>query len=220
MFRGRADVALPNLSFRLLVALIESAPNVLSNDRLMELVWPGQVVSPETVNKRVKLLRDALGEDVREPRYIAGVRSRGYRLIAPVHSAPPEEIVPATAQADSLDAGQADQGRPEQSLQPPAHAPSRNRRWFQWSNVALTVAAVAALAVWWEMSHHRRSHIPSAIAAKTIAVAVLPFENLSAQPSDAYLALGVPEMIISRMSQSRVLSVISQARLFRQCRQR
>ena len=81
--RGHADIALPNLSFQLLVALIQSAPNVLSNDRLMELVWPGQVVSPETVNKRVKLLRDALSDDVREPRYIAGVRSRGTGSLPP-----------------------------------------------------------------------------------------------------------------------------------------
>src|SRR5246127_4576674 len=82
--RAGSDIALPNLSFQLLVALVRAAPNVLSNDSLMTQVWPGLVVSPETINKRVNLLREALGEDAGEPRYIAGVRSRGYRLIAPV----------------------------------------------------------------------------------------------------------------------------------------
>src|SRR3989440_3061413 len=82
--RAGSDIALPNLSFQLLVALVRAAPNVLSNESLMTQVWPGLVVSPETVNKRVNLLREALGDDSREPRYITGVRSRGYRLIASV----------------------------------------------------------------------------------------------------------------------------------------
>ncbi len=214
VFRGNADIALPNLSFRLLVALIQSAPNVLSNDRLMELVWPGQVVSPETVNKRVKLLRDVLGDDVREPRYIAGVRSRGYRLIAPVQTAPPAEIAPASAQVDSIDAAELVGGRPEMPLQPAVQAMSRNRRWFAWSAAALTMVVAAALAVRWGMAHHPLVRDPSAIAAQKIAVAVLPFENLSAQSADAYLALGVPEMIISRMSQSQVLSVTARGSSF------
>jgi len=75
--RAGSDIALPNLSFQLLVALVRAAPNVLSNESLMTQVWPGLVVSPETVNKRVNLLREALGDDSREPRYITGVRSRG-----------------------------------------------------------------------------------------------------------------------------------------------
>src|ERR1017187_10737957 len=76
--RAGSDIALPNLSFRLLLALVRAAPNVLANDSLMTQVWPGLVVSPETVNKRVNPLREALGDDPREPRYIAGIRSRGY----------------------------------------------------------------------------------------------------------------------------------------------
>jgi len=54
--RAGSDIALPNLSFQLLVALVRAAPNVLSNESLMTQVWPGLVVSPETVNKRVNLL--------------------------------------------------------------------------------------------------------------------------------------------------------------------
>src|ERR1700729_867748 len=99
--RGDGEVALPNLSFRLLVALIHGAPNVVSNDRLMDLVWPGQIVSPETLNKRVKMLRDALGDDVRDPRYVASVRSRGYRLIATVETATPASATDSTQLSDS-----------------------------------------------------------------------------------------------------------------------
>jgi DNA-binding winged helix-turn-helix (wHTH) protein len=86
--RAGSDIALTNLSFRLLLALVRAAPDVLSNESLMMQVWPGLVVSPETVNKRVNLLRDALDDDPREPRYIALVRSRGYRLSGSYTSQP------------------------------------------------------------------------------------------------------------------------------------
>src|ERR1700675_361512 len=85
--RAGINITLPDLSFQLLLALIRVAPNVLSNDLLMARVWPGQIVSPETVAKRVNLLREALGDEAKDPRYIAGVRSRGYRLVAPVSPA-------------------------------------------------------------------------------------------------------------------------------------
>jgi DNA-binding winged helix-turn-helix (wHTH) protein/tetratricopeptide (TPR) repeat protein len=84
--RAAAEIALPKLSFDLLLVLIRAAPAVLSNNDLMAQVWPGLVVSPETVSRRVKLLRDALGDSPRAPRYIAGLRGRGYRLVPEVRS--------------------------------------------------------------------------------------------------------------------------------------
>ncbi|HEX7706590.1 MAG TPA: winged helix-turn-helix domain-containing protein [Thermoanaerobaculia bacterium] len=85
--RGTSEISLPGLSFDLLIALIEGAPEFLSTDRLISEVWKGQVVSSETVTQRVKLLRDALGDDSQNPRYVAGARGQGYRLIAPVSTA-------------------------------------------------------------------------------------------------------------------------------------
>ena len=79
--RGGEKIALPKLSFDLLCALINAAPALVTNDDLLEQVWPGLQVSPESVAQRVKLLRNAIGDDSQEPRYILGVRGRGYRLI-------------------------------------------------------------------------------------------------------------------------------------------
>ena len=66
--RAGTEITLPNLSFELLLALIRVAPNHLSNDLLMARVWPGQIVTPETIVKRVNLLRAALGDNAQEPR--------------------------------------------------------------------------------------------------------------------------------------------------------
>lgn len=80
VFRGNQEIQLPKLSFSMLMALIQAAPNALSIDELTDQVWAGRVVSPATVAKRVELLRQALGEDSKSARYVALVRGHGYRL--------------------------------------------------------------------------------------------------------------------------------------------
>ncbi len=82
--RGQEDIELPKLSYELLGALVQAAPDTLSADELMDRVWDGAVVSPATVAKRVELLRQALGDDSADPKYVALVRGHGYRLLPPV----------------------------------------------------------------------------------------------------------------------------------------
>lgn len=86
VLRGPHEIPLPKLSWEMLRALAQAAPEFVSSDELQKRVWPGLVVSPETVTQRVKLLRRALGDDTRQPRYIEGKRGRGYRFVVPVQS--------------------------------------------------------------------------------------------------------------------------------------
>lgn len=90
VFRDGEELSVPGRSFDLLTALLRAAPNVVSADELMDTVWSGQVVSPETVSQRVKLLRQALNDDPRNPRYVALVRRHGWRCVAPVEVVTPQ----------------------------------------------------------------------------------------------------------------------------------
>ena len=90
---SRKEIALSALSFDTLLALIEASPAVLTNDELINRAWRGSVVSDETVTQRIRLLRKALGDDRRRPRYIETIRNVGYRLIPPV--------MPATSSTQS-----------------------------------------------------------------------------------------------------------------------
>jgi len=112
--RAGRDIPLPHLSFELLVELAHSAPNLVSLDQLAERVWPGQTVTPETVTHRVKLVRGALGDDPRAPRYVAGVRGRGYRIVAPVQ---PLADTPNAVQFEER------QERSEAPPEPPSRSP-------------------------------------------------------------------------------------------------
>ena len=66
---------------------MDAAPNAVTVDALIERVWRGAVVSDGTVTQRIRLLRQALGDDSRDPRYIATLRQEGYRLVAEVRNA-------------------------------------------------------------------------------------------------------------------------------------
>jgi TolB-like protein/DNA-binding winged helix-turn-helix (wHTH) protein/Tfp pilus assembly protein PilF len=53
---------------------------------------------------------------------------------------------------------------------------------------------------------------PSALPAHTVAV--LPFENLSAEPSDGFLATGIAESVLHRLASVKSLSVIARTSSF------
>ncbi|HEU4663842.1 MAG TPA: winged helix-turn-helix domain-containing protein [Dokdonella sp.] len=108
---ARADVALDvgGLSFELLAFLLECGARVVPFDELIGAVWAPAVVNEETVTQRVKLLRQALGDDGRHPRYVRSVRGRGYQLCAepqpipaPAPTPPPRARVLAAAAAAAL----------------------------------------------------------------------------------------------------------------------
>ena len=84
VFRESLIIALPKLTYELLLALVEAAPQLLTHEALVERVWRGRCGTPETLAQRVLLLRRALGDDANNPRYLRGVRGHGYQLIPPV----------------------------------------------------------------------------------------------------------------------------------------
>lgn len=78
-------VGLAPKEFDLLVALMTRRGAAASRVELMDEVWgyPGAVVS-RTVDTHVAELRRKLGDEAEEPRFVATVRSVGYRFVGPV----------------------------------------------------------------------------------------------------------------------------------------
>lgn len=86
------------LSFRLLHYLVRQGQRVVGFDELIAQVWAPALVNEETVTQRVRLLRQALGDDSRRPRYLRSVRGQGYQLCAPVRPLDPAPVpVPSAA---------------------------------------------------------------------------------------------------------------------------
>jgi TolB-like protein len=69
---------------RLLLCLAENAGEVVSIDVLLNQVWSDVTVAPDSVYQAVTSLRRLLGDDPRQPTYIATVPRLGYRMVATV----------------------------------------------------------------------------------------------------------------------------------------
>ena len=190
--RGGVEIPLPALSFDLLLALVRAAPNVLSYDQLMAQVWQGAVVNSETISQRVKLVRDALGDDPHTPRYIAGVRSRGYRLQSPA--------VPITRSATAT-----------------APSPTDTPRWSR-RRVATIVLAASLLAVaglsWLAAPTKQKAATPAVVVSAPKFIAVLPFADMSEDKSQESFADGMAQELIDALAGIPQLTVIGRTSSF------
>jgi len=78
-------------STQVLVALAAEWPRVCGRNELLDSVWNDAVVGDESLTRLVSLLRRALGDDKKDPRFIATVYKRGYRLLVKPEYARPAE---------------------------------------------------------------------------------------------------------------------------------
>jgi DNA-binding winged helix-turn-helix (wHTH) protein/TolB-like protein len=93
MSRGGKVIRVEARTLRLLVDLAEHAGEVVSIDDLLDRVWAGVIITPDSVYQAVASLRRLLGDDPRRPSYVATVPRLGYRMVASV--APWTDTAPA-----------------------------------------------------------------------------------------------------------------------------
>jgi TolB-like protein/DNA-binding winged helix-turn-helix (wHTH) protein/Tfp pilus assembly protein PilF len=218
--RDGVALMLPKLSYDLLLVLVRAAPNLVTNDELLDRVWPKSVVSPETLSQRIKLLRDALGDTPRNPSYVEGLRGRGYRLVPTVERlaggvAPTDAAATAAASA-GLDAAAADPAPADAAAEPvvPPRAGGL-RRAVLIAGLGMLGLVAAGLGV-----HLAGQRAPApktnvdVVAVQPRAVAVLPFDNLGDAPGGQYIALGIAESVLNRLGSVRELIVIARSSSF------
>jgi len=87
--REDKTVKLAPRAMRVLLCLAERPGEVMSVNQLLDVVWKDLVVTPYSVYQAVAALRRALGDDPKDPTYIANVSRRGYRLVAPIEADAP-----------------------------------------------------------------------------------------------------------------------------------
>jgi TolB-like protein/DNA-binding winged helix-turn-helix (wHTH) protein/Flp pilus assembly protein TadD len=117
--RGDEVVHLRPQLMDLLVFLAQRAGGLASKNDILDGVWPEEFVAESALTRCIAELRQALGDEVQQPRFIETVPKRGYRLLV--------EAVPVSGA--------------EEALQPSPK--STARRWM----LAIAVGAVAVAAV-------------------------------------------------------------------------
>jgi transcriptional activator of cad operon len=158
-------------TMRLLLCLAEKGGEVVSIDELLTRVWPEVTVSPDSVYQAVASLRRLLGDDPKQPAYIATVPRLGYRMVAPVTPWTDQSIEPVT---------------------PVAPKPA-SRVKAGWTLAAGIVVCLALLATFL----FRNQSIAS---QPERSIAVLPFLDLTEGMRNETFADGMTEELIDKLS--------------------
>src|SRR5262245_3772306 len=78
LLRGDAPVALSPKAFDLLTILVAGRPKAISKSDLQERLWPATFVVEKNLANLVSEIRDAIGDDPSNPRFIRTIRRFGY----------------------------------------------------------------------------------------------------------------------------------------------
>ena len=82
VFRRETLVRLSPKAFQLLELLATNRPNAISKDKIHEALWPGSFVVDGNLANLISEVRDAVGDDARQPRVIRTVQRFGYAFQA------------------------------------------------------------------------------------------------------------------------------------------
>ena len=200
--RDQMRVRLQEQPFRLLQLLVERSGQIVSREEIRNRLWPQNtfVEFDKSLGVAVLKVREALGDDAGNPRFIETIPRRGYRFIAPVKV----EIAHVAGAAAPI---------------PAAAIGSAFRSNLYAAKHGLIIAALAIFFVGTVFYVVRPRHGPSlrtAQAGTSIpqvrlrrSVAVLGFRNLPGRPEDNWLSSAFSEMLNTELAAGGELRMVS-----------
>ena len=208
MSRAGQTVRVEARTMRLLLCLAERAGEVVSIDELLDHAWAGVIVTPDSVYQAITSLRRLLGDDPKQPKYIATVTRLGYRMVATVSSwieqTPADHAMLPAAASSALS-----NELPSVVIENRPNIGPRRR------SAALMAAAVAVLLIltiaYLLASRYATPTSQSAAASlqqTQRSIGVLPFLDLTTQAmNEEYFADGMTEELIDHLSKIPGLKV-------------
>ena len=202
--------------FETLLYMVEHHDTVLDKERLMEAVWPDSIVEENNLSQNISTLRRIFGETPGSHSYIVTVPGRGYRFVA--------EVSDRTGNGSANVNGEQGTGPALAENRTEAATVKGRRRLPGKTGGTLAVAVLGVIAltaaflargpsVRWPEKHKIAKAPPAPSSGATTdtvrSIAVLPFENLSGYPENAYFTDGIQEEILMRLAKIADLKVVS-----------
>ncbi|MET0088068.1 MAG: winged helix-turn-helix domain-containing protein [Sedimenticola sp.] len=185
LHRGDVRVQLEPKVMALLAYLSDNAGQTVTREQLFQALWPGVIVSDDTLTQAVIKLRKALGDSAKNARYIQTIPKRGYRLCAKVSY----ETTPSAAVRK---------------------IPSLQARYLGIGLVAVVALALAYFSISGKSpSPGIDTPLPKEAADHGFpTLTVQPFVLLGSDPNRAYLPQGLTFDLITDLSKLSGLWVI------------
>lgn len=203
LFKKGQPVRIQDQPLQMLLVLLEKPGEVVTREELRRKLWAeGTYVDfDNSLNAAMNKLREALGDSADDPRYVETLPRRGYRFVGRVqHSADEQGAVaePVTSFEMPVPA----------DVHPAVPAPPAQGSPRFWHGVVAGLAAVLVLAAAFMAWQSFRS---PAVASTRVALAVLPFKNLSGDAAQDAFVDGLTEEMITQLGrlQPDRLTVVS-----------
>ena len=200
--RDAVRVRVQEQPFQLLLLLVERAGQIVSREEIRNRLWPQNtfVEFDKSLGVAVLKVREALGDDAGNPRFIETIPRRGYRFIAPV-KVETANVVDSTGPTPAAPTG------------PVFHLSLyAKKHGFIIATLVLLLVGMTFYVL------HARHVAPrsTAQAGTSIprihvrrSVAVLGFRNLPGRPEDSWLSAAVCEMLNTELAAGGELRMVS-----------
>ena len=223
--------------FSVLAILLERPGEVVSREEFQKRLWPDTFVDvDQNLNTAINKIREALNDSSEHPHFIETLSRRGYRFIAAVESVPPWEkregnsvaphlhdkrgsVYALTKELDGsiqnrslrVDEAEKKPGTEVPPINQGNHGAIIAPRPRLWIALVAGLSICMVAAAWLALRHYAAGTVEPRIRS----LAVLPLRNLSGDPSQEYLADGITEALIGRLSNVHDLRMISHTSVMR-----
>ena len=170
-------VRLERIPLEILILLVQKRGEIIPREQIIASVWGAGTYldTDNAINGAIRKIRQVLKDDPEQPKYIQTVTSKGYKFIAEVQARQSPLLHPAE--------------------QVPVKEPKTGRSKFVAAMIGIAVVIIAGV-VYFATS---RSRVRVEPAQGKYMLAVLPFENLTGDPTQDYFSDGLTEEMISHL---------------------
>jgi TolB-like protein/DNA-binding winged helix-turn-helix (wHTH) protein len=209
--RSGERVPLERIPMELLILLVRRQRELVTREEIVEKLWGSEIFidTNTAINVAVRKVRQALDDTVESPRYILTIPAKGYRFIGSISGGSQSgdvtlarqsfveasadgiapDPIPIEASDQLMAAGtQRAKKRSEQKRDAAGFFPLGGQRLI-W------IAIIGAIGLALVAAFRTRNHITT----NKVMFVVLPFENLTGDPNQEYIADGMTEEMITQL---------------------
>jgi TolB-like protein/DNA-binding winged helix-turn-helix (wHTH) protein/tetratricopeptide (TPR) repeat protein len=207
LWRNGERVPIAPKGFDVLAYLVQHAGRVVTQDEILEELWPETYVNPEVLRKYILEIRKVLGDRPSNPEFIETLKKRGYRFIAPVI----DEGAAETPVSQATE-GHKTEVRAGQEAAVSGQQRSRgNPKLLKLAIIPFLAFVMAAGLGWYLVFTRDGGH---ALSSTDTSIAVLPFADMSPTKDQEYFSDGLAEQLINDLAKVSGLKVVARSSAF------